>query len=170
MLFIVLPSAGVFFSSLLGFQLELENQRRLVWFSFVCITAWFVMDFFAPVLPLSKKYLAIHHSVSCISLLGFLNFEFYELFAAGIVLQEAYMIVFRKIIYSPDLELIADIFRFVSFGLLYHRYAADQPLFSTLMLCFFTLHNLYFFKLNHAKAFAVDRVPSKFFADQKTDS
>jgi hypothetical protein len=99
----------------------LQMEQEIMYMGSLALGVWLVFDFFWPVLPVSRSYIAMHHLFAAMLIGLALFFELYSLMAIGILLQEGYTFVFRKLFYAPTIELMADLARFTVNGIILAR-------------------------------------------------
>jgi len=140
------------------FQIESIQglQQELMSIGSLALGLWLIFDFFWPALPVSRFYITLHHLIAA-TIVGLgLFFEIYFPLAVGIILQEGYTFIFRKLIYAPTIELMADLARFTVSGILLAVYSHEVHWSLVLLWVFFILNNAYFFKSTHKKVFVQD--------------
>lgn len=140
------------------FQMDaiVKHERDIMYAGSFALGAWLIFDFFYPAIPVSRAYIVLHHVVAAAIVGLALYFELYGPLAIGILLQEGYTFVFRKLIYAPGLELMADLTRFTVSGALLAVYARDVHWIMVMLWIFFIVNNAYFFKSTHKKVFVLE--------------
>lgn len=131
-------------------------QAELVLAAATLLSAWMVFDFAFPALPVSKKYLLLHHAIAASAIAISIYYKFFIPCAWAIFLQEGYTLVFKKIIHAPILGLQADLLRFVISGGLLIFYLTEVNILIILCWLFFIFNNMYFFRVTHIKALRGD--------------
>lgn len=137
------------------FQIEalLKVEQELMYAGSLALGLWLVFDFFWPALPVSRAYIILHHGIAALVVGLALLFQLYFPLAIGILLQEGYTFLFRKVLYAPTLELMADLARFTVSGMLLAVYVHEVHWSMAVLWMFFIANNAYFFKSTHQKVF-----------------
>ncbi|HET9240097.1 MAG TPA: hypothetical protein VFO10_22735 [Oligoflexus sp.] len=138
----------------------LKFERDIMFAGSFALGVWLIFDFFYPAIPVSRTYIVLHHVVAAAIVGLALVFELYGPLAIGILLQEGYTFVFRKLIYAPGLELMADLTRFTVSGALLAVNAGEVHWIMVLLWIFFIVNNAYFFKSTHRKVFVAEALSS----------